>query len=300
MMEHTSTEFWIGRIQEHFVNVFTFDLGRYLIAASALSLLLWLAGSWAEARRIQKRRASRADYIREVTSSFRTVFFFALTGLTTVLLVEGGIITVFEGTYGPGQFLLQLVAITIAHDAYFYWMHRALHHRKLFRATHLHHHKSRTPTPWAAYSFSAWEGVTEAAFMPLFLLATSLMGIAYIDFAIFIFLAWMILRNVIGHAGIEVHPAGWVDTRWLDWLTTTTHHDLHHSEGRHNFGLYFTWWDRWMGTEHPRYKEEFRKVAKPLVTFARPAEVVSIAAMATFATLATLASSIGALDALAL
>ena len=36
--------------------------------------------------------------------------------------------------------------------------------------------------------------------------------------------------------------------------------DLHHSSGNTNFGLYFTWWDRWMGTEHPRYREEFRKV----------------------------------------
>src|SRR3546814_14161106 len=86
---------------------------------------------------------------------------------------------------------------------------RALHHRRLFRATHLHHHKSRTPTAWAAYSFSAWEGVAEAAFMPIFLLGVSLAGVVYIDFAIFIFLAWMIIRNVMGHAGIELHPAGW-------------------------------------------------------------------------------------------
>ena len=48
--------------------------------------------------------------------------------------------------------------------------------------------------------------------------------------------------------------------RWTGWWNTTTHHDLHHSSGNTNFGLYFTWWDRWMGTEHPRYREEFRKV----------------------------------------
>jgi len=261
-MDHTSTEYWIGRIQEHFANVFTFDLGRYLIAASALSLVLWLAGSWAETRRIQNRRARRADYLREITSSFRTVFFFAITGLATVLLIEAGIIRMYEGSYNAGTFIVQLVAITVAHDTYFYWMHRALHHRRLFRATHLHHHKSRTPTPWAAYSFSSWEAVTEAAFTPLFLLVVSLAGVAFIDYAIFIDLDWMIARHVIGHAGVEVHPAGWVDNKWLDWLTTTTHHDLHHSEGRHNFALYFTWWDRWMGTEHPRYREIFREVTE--------------------------------------
>ena len=26
----------------------------------------------------------------------------------------------------------------------------------------------------------------------------------------------------------------------------------------HNYGLYFTWWDRLMGTEHPAYHEKLR------------------------------------------
>ena len=296
-------EYWIGRIQDHFINVFTFDLGRYLIAASAVSLLLLLARNWSDARRIQDRRATRADYVREISSSFRTVFFFAITGLATVLMIEGGIVQVHQGPYGAGLFLLQLAAITLFHDTYFYWMHRAMHHRRLFRAVHLHHHKSRTPTAWAAYSFSAWEGIAEAAFLPIFLLLTSLLDIAFIDFVIFIYLGWMIIRNATGHSGVEMFPAGWVDNKWLDWLITNTHHDLHHSEGNHNFGLYFTWWDRWMGTEHPRYKERFREVAKPFFGNRWSASqasdtlvlagAISITAMSIMATLA----SMGALTA---
>lgn len=295
-MENWTSTYWIERIQEHFIGTFTFDLGRYLIAASTLTLILWLAKSWTEARRIQSRRAKRGDYVREISSSFRTVFFFALTGLATVLMVEGGIIPIHQGEYSIGQFILQLLAITLAHDAYFYWMHRALHHRRLFRATHLHHHKSRTPTSWAAYSFSSWEGVAESAFMPVYLLCAALLGVAYIDFAIFIFLAWMIIRNVMGHSGIELFPAGWVDRKWLDWITTTTHHDLHHSEGNHNFGLYFTWWDRWMGTEHPQYKERFRAVAKPFIITPRLAERMSILAMAIFASATTINGTVLAMQ----
>lgn len=296
-MPSIDTFYWLARIEEHFINVFTFDLGRYLVAAGLLAAILALAQGWAEARRIQDRKAVRADYIREISSSFRTVFFFALTGLATVLMVEAGIVTVHDGPYGFGTFLLQVIAITLAHDAYFYWMHRALHHRRLFRATHLHHHKSRTPTVWAAYSFSPWEGVAEAAFVPIFLLGASLAGVAYIDFAIFIFLAWMIVRNVIGHCGVELHPAGWVDSKWTDWLTTTTHHDLHHSEGRHNFGLYFTWWDRWMGTEHPEYKARFRQVSKPLSISGALAGRTSTVAMAIAAAMAMLAGPFAGVEA---
>jgi hypothetical protein len=37
----------------------------------------------------------------------------------------------------------------------------------------------------------------------------------------------------------------------FDFLTTVAHHDLHHGQARWNCGLYSTWWDRLMGTEHP-------------------------------------------------
>ena len=40
-----------------------------------------------------------------------------------------------------------------------------------------------------------------------------------------------------------------------------THHDLHHQGPRWNFGLYFTLWDRLMGTEHPDYVIRFEAAA---------------------------------------
>jgi hypothetical protein len=63
-----------------------------------------------------------------------------------------------------------------------------------------------------------------------------------------------------GHLGIEFLPKGFLNNRWLNWHTTTTHHDLHHKHFNHNFGLYFTWWDRWFGTEDPKYRETFEEV----------------------------------------
>jgi sterol desaturase/sphingolipid hydroxylase (fatty acid hydroxylase superfamily) len=50
-------------------------------------------------------------------------------------------------------------------------------------------------------------------------------------------------------------------SRWFGWITGVTHHDLHHQDARWNFGLYFTWWDRWMGTEHPEYVQRFEAAA---------------------------------------
>lgn len=254
-----------AKIAQHMMHVLYFDLSRYLIAAGGMTIVLWLGSRWLSFRRIQNRRAGPADYRREVLSSLRTVFVFGITTLSTLVLREIGVIELSLQEFPAWQLVLHSAIIILAHDAYFYWMHRGLHHKRLFRATHMHHHKSRTPTPWAAYSFSSWEAVAEVVFVPLFLLTTSLMGFAWIGWAIFIFLWHMIIRNVIGHCGVEIYPRGWVDNRATGWWNTVTHHDLHHQAGGYNFGLYFTWWDRWMGTEHPRYREEFRRVTERVV-----------------------------------
>jgi lathosterol oxidase len=252
----------LGLVADHFLNVFYFDLGRYLIAAGAMTLVLWIGSRWLEIRRIQQRRAKPEDFRREVLSSLRTVFVFGVTTLSTLAMRELGLVRMALDGFGWGTLALQTVAIVLAHDAYFYWMHRAIHHKRLFRTWHLHHHKSRTPTPWAAYSFSSWEAVSEAAFVPLYLLLASTLGAEYLGVTMFLFLWHMIIRNVIGHCGTEIYPRWWLDSPLTRWWNTVTHHDLHHSSGTWNFGLYFTWWDRWMGTEHPRYREAFREVAE--------------------------------------
>jgi len=213
-----------------------------------------------------------------------------VTTLATIVGIELGVINLNIDNAPLLTVAWQFALIVVLHDAYFYWAHRAMHTKRLFKATHLHHHKSRTPTPWTAYSFSVSEAAIEAAFVPIFLLVVSQLGIAFAGLAMFLFLWNMIIRNVMGHAGHELFPAGWLDIPVLRWISTTTHHDLHHSSG-HNFGFYFTWWDKWMGTEHPRYAEEFNKNAQPirLPTIGRKAaERLSITAAAVFAAGVTL------------
>jgi len=282
----------LARIGDHMMWGIYLDFSRYIIAAGLMFAILLVFKSWANSRRIQERRAKATDYRRELRSSLRTVFFFAVTTISTMLLRDAGVIKLELHEFSTWILVAQIGVMVLVHDAYFYWLHRTMHHPKLFRTLHLHHHKSRTPTPFTAYSFSVGEAVLEAAFVPLFLLMTSLAGIAYAGMAVLFFIWIQIVRNVMQHAGVELHPAGWVDSKWTDWISTTTHHDLHHSEGRYNYGFYFTFWDRWMGTEHPEYKQRFREVAKPVVVSRGLAEKLSITVMAVLATSATLHSGL--------
>ena len=72
--------------------------------------------------------------------------------------------------------------------------------------------------------------------------------------ALMLFLAYMIVRNVVGHLGFEIWPAGFARHPLTRWHLTPTHHDLHHRFGKGNYGLYFSLWDDWMGTRPLRLR----------------------------------------------
>ena len=238
--------------------IWLMDTARYVVAAAAMAVVLVvLRRAGLAARKLQTRSATHLDIRREIFASLRTASIFALSGTAIFVAATQGWITIYADfqTAGPIYLGLSLVAMLVAHDAYFYWTHRAMHHRRLFPLFHRTHHLSRTPTPWAAYSFSAPEAVVQAAFFPIFLAFVPMHGLA-----LFAFMAIQIVRNVMGHAGMEVHPAAFGPGQWLGWNNTTTHHDLHHEAGRYNYGLYFRWWDKLMGTEHPDYRAKFEAI----------------------------------------
>lgn len=74
----------------------------------------------------------------------------------------------------------------------------------------------------------------------------------------------------MGHCGYELFPANSDGKPLFGFLTTVTHHDLHHAKARCNYGLYFTWWDRLMGTEHPDYYERFASATRRVCSVRKP------------------------------
>lgn len=253
------------------------DVGRYVVAAGGLALILklfWNVGL--KFRKIQARLASNDDVRREILTSLRTGIIFSLNGAAIAYAAMHGIVTIYLGfdQAGIGYLFLSVIAIIIAHDAYFYWTHRLMHLPRLYPYFHRTHHRSVTPTPFAAYAFDIPEALLMAAFTPLWLLFVPMHGLG-----LFLFMAFMIIRNVMGHAGVELMPRSLADSRWFGWINATTHHDLHHATFHHNYGLYFTWWDRMMGTEHPAYREKLRGApagdAADAASTARPAVATS-------------------------
>ena len=237
------------------------DLSRYVIFAVSVWLLLWvvLARPLA-ARKIRPTRPAARQLLLEFIFSVRSIAIFSTVGLSTFALQRLGYLpgpSVAVG-WGTGWAVASLILMILAHDAYFYWMHRAIHDPRLFRLFHLRHHRSHNPSPFSAYSFDVTEAALQAVFVPVWMLLVPTQWPI-----IGLFMVHQIARNTIGHSGYELFPARRDGRPLFDFLTTTTHHDLHHATARSNYGLYFTWWDRWMGTEHPDYYARFASVARP-------------------------------------
>lgn len=254
-MQHATTIAGIAR--EMSFHVFMFDLARYLIAASLVAGAVWLLRrtAWAS-RKIQKREPTSADFRREFLSSIRTVLVYVAVSIPVIWAFRNGWLVTYQGPVTPLAFTGYLAAILVAHDAYFYWAHRAMHTKPLYKHFHRFHHRTITPRAWTAYAFALPEAFAMAMFMPLWAAFVPTPGPV-----LFTFLGVMILRNCMGHAGLELHPRGWASHPLLKWISTTTHHDMHHGTSyNHNYGFYFTWWDKLMGTEHPDYVKTFDRV----------------------------------------
>ena len=208
-------------------------------------------------RKIQQKVPNWAIMRHEISHSLVSAAIFALVALGIYgMRLQGWSKVYWEVSDYPLWYLpLSFVFLVVLHDAYFYWMHRALHHPKLFRIFHRVHHQSHNPTPWASLAFHPWEALAEIAILPILVLLVPFHPIALLAFA-----SWSLIWNIIGHLGYELFPAGWVDHPIFKWINTSTHHNLNHKCGQGNYGLYFNWWDHWMGTNRPEYQERFRTI----------------------------------------
>lgn len=234
-------------------------LTRYVFFAVAVWLALWvLLAGVLKARKIREATPPARQLAVEFIHSLRSMAIFATTGVAITLASKSGAypLAAMGSTWGPAWFAASVVIGVIAHDAYFYWVHRLMHDPRLFRRTHRRHHRSNNPSPFTAYSFDVGEAVLMVGFAVIwpFVFPTPWGAMQWI-------MLHQIVRNTFLHCGYELMPARADGRPWLGFLTTTTHHDLHHAQAGWNYGAWFTWWDRWMGTEHPDYRARFARVA---------------------------------------
>lgn len=232
---------------------------RYLIIAS-IAFLVWyvLLRRIIASKKIQAKYPRLKDYIREIGFSITTVFIMSFIPASILGSPELAKHTNFYtdiNQHSKLYFILAFPLMAVLHDTYFYWMHRLMHHPALFKLVHLIHHKSTNPSPFAAYAFHPLEAVIEAG---IFIVLVFTMPVHF--FHLMFFFLFMIIYNVYGHLGWELYPKGF-SKHWLGkWINTSVCHNQHHQYFKGNYGLYFLFWDRVMGTLREDYDEKFKQV----------------------------------------
>lgn len=248
----------LGRVLDTWRQVLTVDFLRYFLTAGPFYLLFWVwRPAWLRGRRLQPTDPGRDRIASEVAYSLSTVLIFSAIGLSLVYATQAGRTRIYADVAERGWAYLgaSIALAVVLHDAYFYWTHRLLHWKPLYRLVHHVHHRSTSPTPWAAYAFHPLEALIQAGVYLLIVFATPIHPLA-----LMLFLLYMIVRNVVGHLGFEIWPAGFARHPLTRWHLTPTHHDLHHRWGKGNYGLYFSFWDDWIGTSRADYVGAYEAV----------------------------------------
>jgi len=246
-------------IAARLAKAFTIITLRYLLFAGLLYLLFYV---WKKrtylVKKIQTKFPERADLLREIGYSLSSMFIFALVGTSMFVLRTHGYTKIYTdfGEHSLLYFFFSVIVFIIAHDTYFYWMHRFMHWKKIYKYVHKVHHLSTNPTPWAAFAFHPLEALLEIGILPIMIFAIPLH-----PFAILVWVLYQTGMNVLGHLGFEVFPKGFTRHTITQLSNTSTHHNMHHRFVNCNYGLYFNVWDKWMGTNHAHYHETFDCIA---------------------------------------
>lgn len=217
---------------------------RYFLVAAVTHLLLWTGKG--RGRRLNHREPHPPRIRREIIASVIACPIYALPAAVVLELWKRGGTAIYDDVHAwplwwlPASFVVYL----LAHDAFYYWLHRGLHHPRVFGWAHAEHHRSRDPSAFASFAFDPAEAMATAWFLPAMAMIVPLhWGVALS------LLTLMTATAVLNHAGREVWPERWLRARPLRWIITATHHDIHHKRFTGNYGLYLQMWDRLGGTE---------------------------------------------------
>lgn len=242
----------LGVLGVYVVIIFVAILFRYFIAAGMFYYYFYvLKRETFQSRRLSRRPPKKDQFRKEILWSVKSSLIFAFFGALLYWLWQQDLTAIYldPTTYGWWYLPVSLIVVLFLHETYYYWIHRWMHHPRVFRRVHKVHHDSHTPTPWTAFSFHPWESLLEALILPLILLV-----IPVNVYVLGLYLLVMTISSVVNHLDIEIYPESFQKSWFGKLFIGATHHQLHHSEYLTNYGLYFTFWDKWMATESERMK----------------------------------------------
>lgn len=226
---------------------------RYLLFSGVYYYLFFkLFRKKFKSRFLKNKKHKKKQLFKEIYWSSISGLIFGVTLFFCYYLwqTDATLIYVDFSKYSLWYVLLSVFLFLFIQDTYYYWLHRWMHHPKVYKFVHLIHHKSVHTSVWTAFSFHPLETIIQSLYFPLIICILPLHF-----YAIATVLVIMTVSATINHAGVELFPSGKFG-KWLKLnVIGATHHDYHHTKFSYNYGLYFTFWDKLMKTEFEEKKK---------------------------------------------
>lgn len=247
MTDHSFGFYWVAN--------FGLILGRYFLVAGGTYWLFYSLLEKSCAKGVLHRSRPLSQLIRrDVQLSVLSAAVFAVGAAFIFLGYQLGVTLLYPDLleYGLWYLGVSFLGVLILQDTYFYFMHRAFHHPLLFKWLHRGHHYSGEPTPWTSFAFDPPEAFVQTLF---------LVGIVFIIPLHFITLIAVLITMtvwaVLNHLGFKLFPSSFLGHWFGKCFIGPAHHLIHHRKYRLHYGLYFTFWDKLLGTHDPDYDYEF-------------------------------------------
>lgn len=238
-------QFEIGWI----VLIYLRNLGLMLAVAGGLHL--YFCAYKLQGRQLKFDHREQATNNR--TYTFRSqvwdnMFWSLASGVTVWTVYEAVYMWAYANGYIPGLsfsehpvwFVLQFVAIPVWSAFHFYWVHRWLHWKPLYRLAHSLHHRNVNVGPWSGLSMHPVEHL-------IYITACLIHFVVAAHPIHFLFhMHWLTLGAATSHSGFEGVMGG--DRNRL--VLGDFYHQLHHRYFECNYGNRDFPLDIWFGTFH--------------------------------------------------
>ncbi|AKF07388.1 sterol desaturase family protein [Sandaracinus amylolyticus] len=139
------------------------------------------------------------------------------------------------GEYGWGWLIASFFLYLVFTETCIYWAHRWLHTDRGYHWLHKYHHEWRVTTSWVSMAFHPLDSFLQALPHHLFGFIFPLYGPIY-----------LVMVSFVSVWSVMIHDR--VSFVRFKWINYTGHHTLHHWYYDYNYGQFFTFWDRLMGT----------------------------------------------------
>lgn len=225
------------------------SMGAFLLLATPYTLLSWVNPPSLRPYRIQDKTHD-ADYV-----FWPSVWMWVQNNLVMLGLVVFGWpllygMNVHMGAVPPWYIIVPKFFLFVFWDDFlYYWMHRAMHSKLLYKRVHAVHHRMHAPWAISAHYMHPVE----------FVLTGTLALSGPLIFGAHIYEVWLYIgfRQFIaadGHAGWDFP---WNPMRLFPFYNGPGYHDYHHAKFRGNYSGFLEYLDGVFGT-YARGYEDYR------------------------------------------